>query len=71
MVESGWPSFTGTKRTAWARGNLNESDIWTRDVGEKEQTIKFAVCVNNDGYAASLELHKLYRVLPDEGARAD
>jgi hypothetical protein len=40
-------------------------------VGEKEQTIKFAVCVNNDGYAASLELHKLYRVLPDEDAKAD
>lgn len=25
----------------------------------------FAVCVCNDGYAASLELRKLYEVLPD------
>ncbi len=26
----------------------------------------FAVCVNNSEYPVSLELHKLYRVLPDE-----
>ena len=32
---------------------------------------QFAVCVDNDGYPASLELHKIYRVLPDEGAKAD
>ena len=38
---------------------------------DKEQTIKFAVCVNNDGYPASLELHKIYRVLPDVSAKAD
>jgi hypothetical protein len=31
----------------------------------------FVVCVNNAGYPASLELHKIYRVLPDEGAAAD
>jgi hypothetical protein len=40
-------------------------------VGEKEDSIRFAVCVDNDGYPASLELHKIYRVLPDEGAQAD
>jgi hypothetical protein len=37
--------------------------------GEKE--IRFAVCVNNAGYPASLELHKIYRLLPDEDAEAD
>lgn len=37
---------------------------------EKEQTIKFAVCINNDEYPASLELHKIYRVLPDEDAES-
>lgn len=26
----------------------------------------FAVCVNNKGYPASLELRKLYQVIPDE-----
>ena len=38
---------------------------------EKEQTNKFAVCINNDDYPASLELHKIYRVLPDEDAETD
>ena len=28
----------------------------------------FAICVNNAGHPASLELHKLYRVLPDVDA---
>ena len=32
------------------------------------QSTRFAVCVNNEGYPASLELGKLYRVLPDEDA---
>ena len=32
---------------------------------------KFAVCVNNAEYPASLELHKIYRVLPDEDAAED
>ncbi len=31
---------------------------------------KFAICVKNDEYPASLQLWKVYRVLPDEkGAR--
>jgi hypothetical protein len=32
---------------------------------------RFAVCVNNRDYPASLELHKIYRVVPDEGAEKD
>ncbi len=28
----------------------------------------FAVCINNRDYPASLELHKIYRVLPDDDA---
>jgi hypothetical protein len=35
------------------------------------EDIRFAVCVDNGGYPASLELHKIYRVLPDEGAKAN
>jgi hypothetical protein len=31
----------------------------------------FAVCVNNSEYPASLELHKIYRVIPDEDAAVD
>ncbi len=30
--------------------------------------VRFAVCINNKGYEASLELGKLYRVIPDEEA---
>ncbi len=29
---------------------------------------RFAVCVNNRGYKASLEVGKLYRVIPDDDA---
>lgn len=29
---------------------------------------QFAVCIENAGYPASLELYKIYRVLPDEEA---
>ncbi len=29
---------------------------------------QFAVCVKNDDYSASLELRKIYRVLPDRQA---
>lgn len=29
------------------------------------------VCIDNSDYPASLELHKIYRVLPDEDASAD
>ena len=29
---------------------------------------RFAICVENEGYPASLELWKVYRVLPDEKA---
>ena len=29
---------------------------------------KFAVCIQNEGYPASLERHKIYRVLPDAEA---
>ncbi|MCI0466772.1 MAG: hypothetical protein L0Y57_07180 [Beijerinckiaceae bacterium] len=31
----------------------------------------FAVCINNSGYPASLEMHKIYRVMPDEDAARD
>jgi hypothetical protein len=32
---------------------------------------EFVVCLNNEGYAASLERHKIYRVLPDPEADKD
>lgn len=38
---------------------------------KRELEVKFAVCINNTDYPASLELHKIYCVLPDEDAAAD
>ena len=32
---------------------------------------QFAVCVDNSEYPTSLELHKIYRVLPDKETQAD
>lgn len=33
-----------------------------------EESTHFAVCLNNSGYPASLEVGKLYRVIPDAEA---
>jgi len=33
-------------------------------------TSKFVVCIKNDGYEASLELRKIYQVLPDKEAES-
>lgn len=32
------------------------------------ETPQFVVCLNNKGYAASLEVGKLYRIVPDKDA---
>ena len=33
-----------------------------------EDALGYVVCVDNAGYGASLELHKIYRALPDADA---
>jgi len=35
---------------------------------QTESTTQFAVCINNDGYRASLEIGKLYQVIADTDA---
>jgi hypothetical protein len=32
---------------------------------------QYVVCIDNSGHPASLERHKIYRVVPDEDAAAD
>jgi len=32
---------------------------------------RFVVCIENTGYPASLELHKIYRIVPDADAARD
>jgi hypothetical protein len=34
-------------------------------------TPRFAICIDNSHYPASLELHKVYRVVPDGDAEKD
>ena len=34
-------------------------------------SVRFAVCINNKGYKASLEVGKLYEVIADPDAEAD
>jgi hypothetical protein len=36
-----------------------------------EPSAHFVVCLNNEGYKASLEVGKLYRFIPDEEAEAE
>jgi hypothetical protein len=38
---------------------------------QKGSTPQFAVCIENSDYPVSLELHKVYQVLPDEEAAVD
>jgi hypothetical protein len=38
---------------------------------EKRRTPCFAICMDNSEYPVALELHKIYRVLPDGGAEKD
>ena len=59
---------TGMKRMASAKKNSSASATSIRShVSER----KFAVCVRNEGYEASLERNKIYRVLPDDEAERD
>jgi hypothetical protein len=57
------------KRTASARKSSSASGTSTRR--KAAAAPKFAVCVRNEGYEASLERNKIYAVLPDEGAERD
>jgi uncharacterized protein (UPF0261 family) len=38
---------------------------------KKKEPANFVVCLDNEGYRASLEVGKLYRFIPDEKAEAE
>ena len=38
---------------------------------KKQQHVQFVVCLDNEGYPASLEIGKLYRFIPDKQAAAE
>ena len=55
-----------------AEKKSNEKDTLTRNMkSQRNPAQKFAVCIDNSQYPASLELNKIYRVLPDEDAAKD
>ena len=56
------------RRTESGNRKSSGSVTWTKTMKRKTLAGYFAVCINNRGYPASLELHKIYRVLPDESA---
>lgn len=57
------------RRMASAGKKSNASGTLTR-TGKlrRRSAAEFVVCIENSGYPASLELHKIYRVVPDEEA---
>ena len=59
------------KRMASARKNSSASGTPTRSRRPAASARRFAVCVRNAGYEASLERNKIYAVLPDDEAERD
>lgn len=71
MDASAKPKSTGARRTASDVKSLNAKVTWTKPIKTTKPTPRFAICVDNSEYPASLELHKIYRVLSDKEAQAD
>src|SRR4030095_15363781 len=66
------PSDTGMRPMGLGSGKSNGSATWINSMQHSEPLRPlFAVCINNAEYPASLELHKIYQVLPDEEAARD
>jgi hypothetical protein len=60
------------KRMASAGRRSGESAMSTRRRKVlRRPAARFVVCIENSGYPAALELHKIYRILPDVDAALD
>jgi hypothetical protein len=59
------------KHTASGRRSSSASGTSTRRRPPARAGRRFVVCVDNQGYEASLERNKIYRVLPDRDAQND
>lgn len=59
------------KRMASARKSSSARGISTRSRKPATPRSRYAVCVRNEGYEASLERNKIYAVLPDVEAERD
>ncbi|GAN32947.1 MULTISPECIES: hypothetical protein [Candidatus Brocadia] len=67
MAEIKWRNYIGMKHMELAKKKLKERGIYKMNINKT----KFVVCINNEGYQASLELHKLYQVIPDKAVEDD
>ena len=59
------------KRMASARKSSSARGTSTSSRRSAARDRRFAVCVQNKGYEASLERNKIYAVLPDEDAERE
>jgi hypothetical protein len=59
------------KRTASAKMSSSARGTSTKRRKSAASARRFAVCVRNDGYEASLERNKIYTVLPDDDAERE
>ena len=57
------------RHTGFAGRKSSASGMSTKAGKPRRRTgARFVVCIENTAYPASLELHKIYRTLPDEDA---
>lgn len=54
--------------SAGKKSNVSDTSARSRSKRRRPSARRFVVCVDNSEYPASLELHKIYRVVPDEEA---
>ena len=53
------------------RRKSNASGILINPMKKKWKKVEFAVCIRNTDYPASLELHKIYPMIPDDDAEGE
>ena len=69
---SGTPRGTLVRGAVSAGRKSSASAMSTRPrKSRRRPTTTFVVCVENSGYPASLELHKIYRVVSDQDAQRE
>jgi hypothetical protein len=61
--------YTGTKRPASVARNSRSNTCFEKTPAmARPRAKRLVVCIDNDGYGASLESRKIYVALPDAGA---
>ena len=60
------------KATGLANVNLNANVTWTKTMtNSSSDSNSYVVCIDNTGYMAALEKHKIYRAIHDDTAAVD